>query len=109
MEKITFTNSLGNTLTFNYTGEYILDGFTGMDAAEVMPATASGYKQHGQTVNDVMLGIRVMTLHILLFGNLDQKKRELDKLFNPLFGAGTLVYTNSFQSKMIKCIPTITP
>lgn len=47
MEKITFTNSLGNTLTFDYTGEYILDGFTGMDAAEVIPATATGYKQHG--------------------------------------------------------------
>ena len=55
------------------------------------------------------MGIRVMTLNILLFGNTDQKKRELDRLFNPLFGAGTLVYTNNYQSKMIKCIPTITP
>lgn len=109
MEKITFTNSLGNTLTFDYTGEYILSNFTGMGAAEVLPATAVGYKQHGQTVNDVTMGIRVMTLNILLFGNTDQKKRELDRLFNPLFGAGTLVYTNNYQSKMIKCIPTITP
>ena len=109
MEKITYTNSLGNTLTFDYTGEYILTGFTGMNAAEVLPATATGYKQNGQTLNDVVLGIRVITLNILLFGNRYEKKRNLDRLFNPLFGEGTLVYTNDYQSKMIKCIPTITP
>lgn len=109
MEKITYTNSLGNTLTFDYKGEYILADFTGMSAAEVVPATSQGYKQHGQTLNDVTLGIRVITLKILLWGDRYAKKRELDKLFNPLFGEGTLIYTNNYQSKMIKCVPTTPP
>lgn len=109
MEKITYTNSLGNTLTFDYKGEYILTDFTGMSAAEIVPATTQGYKQHGQTLNDVTLGIRVITLNILIWGDRYAKKRELDRLFNPLFGEGTLVYSNDYQSKMIKCIPTITP
>lgn len=109
MEKITYTNSLGNTITFDYKGEYILTDFTGMSAAEIIPATTQGYKQHGQALNDVSLGIRVMTLNILIWGDRYGKKRELDKLFNPLFGEGTLVYTNDHQSKMIKCVPTLTP
>ena len=109
MEKITYTNSLGNTLTLDYTGEYILTNFTGMSAAEVLPALSQGYKQHGQTLNDVYLGIRVITLNILIYGDKYRKKAELDKVFNPLFGEGTLVYTNDYQSRMIKCIPTIPP
>lgn len=109
MEKITYTNALGDSLTFDYTGEYILTDFTGMAAADVSPATTAGYKQHGETLNDVVLGIRVMTLNILLYGNRYEKKRNLDRLFNPLYGEGTLIYTNDYQSKMIKCIATVPP
>lgn len=109
MEKITYTNTLGNTLTFDYTGEYILTDFTGFGAADISPATTQGYKQHGQTLNDVFLGVRILTLRIMLWGNTYEKKRNLDKLFNPLCGEGTLVYSNDYQSKMIKCVPTITP
>lgn len=109
MEKITYLNSLGNTLTFDYHGEYLLSEFTGLGAAEVQPATVAGFKQHGETVNDVTLGIRVMNIALLLFGNTYEKKRNLDKLFNPLYGEGTLIYTNDYQSRMIKCYPTLTP
>ena len=109
MERITYINSQDYSLTFDSKGEFLLCDFTGMESAEILPATTTGYKQNGQTINDVVLGIRVMTIQILLSGDVYKKKRELDKLFNPLYGEGTLIYQNSFQSKMIKCLPTITP
>lgn len=92
MERITYINSQDYSLTFDSKGEFLLCEFTGMESAEISPATTTGYKQNGQTINDVVLGVRVMTIQILLSGDVYKKKRELDKLFNPLYGEGTLIY-----------------
>lgn len=109
MEKIIYTNRNGDILTFDSSGEYFLMDFTGMESAEILPSTTTGYQQMGQTVNEVSLGVRIITLTIGLFCNPYEKKRNLDRLFNPLIGESILVYENDYQSKMIKVIPSATP
>lgn len=109
MEKLVFTNSANESITLDYSGDFILDSWAGMGAAEVIPITTKGYRQNGYGYNGLTLGMRIIPINIRYAGDYYRKKRIIDKIFNPLLGEGVLTYTNDFISKSITVITTMPP
>lgn len=113
MEQFVYTSPLGNSITIDYRGDYLIDSYDGLTASDIEPITVKGYNQNGYTLSGVSYGVRHINLNFLLrASNIEgiyQKRRELAKIFNPLLGEGTLTYTNNHISKSIKCLPTVVP
>lgn len=113
MEQFRYTNSKGVSITFNYTGDYLIDGYSGLSAAEVSPITRSGYLQNGVSLFGVNMGIRIINLSFFVssasMAQTYQRRSELASIFNPLLGQGILTYTNDYLSRKIDVLPTNIP
>ena len=113
MESFVYKNSLGNSITIDYTGNYIIDGYDGLTASEIIPITTSGYRQNGATYITSNLGIRIINLNFGVIAEsalgMYEARRNLASVFNPLLGEGTLTYTNDFISKSINVIVSAAP
>lgn len=113
MEQFTYTNQRGDTLTFNYTGDYLIDSYSGLSGADIIPIVRSGYLQNGVSLFGVNMGIRIITLSFFIHSNsmaqTYERRNQLAQVFNPLLGQGTLTYTNDYLSRKIDVLPTALP
>lgn len=109
MERMTFVNAAGDRVDLGYTGDFLLYDWLGMGAAEVLPITSKGYRQHGYTYQGMTLGSRIITLGVRYTGDYYAKKRRLEQAFNPMLGPGVLTYTNDWGSKSITALTTLPP
>lgn len=113
MEKFVYTNPIGNTITLDYSGSYLIDSYDGLTAADIEPITIKGYNQNGYTLCNLNYGLRHINLNFLMTASsaeeFYQKRKELASIFNPLLGEGVLTYTNNYLSKSIRCYPSVTP
>jgi hypothetical protein len=113
MEQFTFTNSKGDSITFGYDTDYILKGYDGLTASEIVPITVSGYMQSGNTFIDNKLGVRIIGLAFYTqaptMESFYEKRRYIEKVFNPTLGEGVLTYTNDFLSKSISAVVSASP
>ena len=107
MENIIFTNSRGQSLYFDYSGDYMIDSYSGFTSADIEVSTVKGYNQNGYSFVGVTYGQREMKLNILLYGNgaedFYEKRSNLVAVFNPLFGVGKLTYSNNYETLSIDC------
>ncbi len=112
MEHIKITNKIGS-FEASYGNGNILLGYSGFSAAEVIPAIATGYGQHGSTMEGVYLGTRPMNIDFLIYGGtmaeIYKKKAEVSKILNPLAGECVLTYTNDHLSRSITAYITRMP
>lgn len=113
MEQFKYTNSKGESITFDYSGDYLINSYSGLTAAEVIPITRSGYLQNGVSMFGVNMGIRIISLsffiHSTSMAQTYERRNQLAKVFNPLLGQGVLTYTNDYLSRKIDVIPTVLP
>ena len=113
MEKFIYTNTRGKSVTFDYSGDYLIDSYDGLTSTDIEPVTIKGYNQNGYTLGGLTLGARHINFNFLMRANtidgLYTKRRELAEVFNPLLGEGTLTYENNILSKSIKCVATVLP
>lgn len=113
MEKFIYRNPMGQSITIQYGGTYILDSYDGLSAAEIIPITTKGYRQNGITLNHTSLGTRIINIYFYVHTDsmltFYEKRRYLAALFNPLLGEGVLTYTNDFTTKSISVLPTVLP
>ena len=113
MEKFTYLNSIGKQIEIAYGGNYLLDTYDGLTAAEVIPATVRGYNQNGYTLSSTNLGARTITLHFYIFGDtmeqFYQNRAALSQVFNPLCGNGLLTYENDYTKKSIYAVVSVPP
>lgn len=113
MEQFIYKNSLGNSITIDYTSNYLIDSYDGLTASEIIPITTSGYRQNGATYITSNLGIRIINLNFSVIAEsalgMYEARRNVASIFNPLLGEGTLTYTNDFISKSIKVIVSAAP
>jgi phage-related protein len=113
MEQFTFMNSLGKSITFAYDTDYILKGYDGLTATEIVPITTSGYMQSGNTFIDNKLGVRIIGLAFYTqaptMASFYEKRRYIEKVFNPTLGEGVLTYNNDFLSKSISAVVSASP
>ena len=105
MEKFTYTNSLGSSITLDYTSDYIIKEYDGLTASEIIPTTTRGYRQNGYSRINTNLGSRIISITFFVYAEdmerFYEKRRKLASVFNPLLGEGTLTYTNDYISKSI--------
>ena len=113
MEKFIYKNAKGQAITIQYGGSYILESYDGLAAAEVIPITSKGYRQHGNKLNYVNLGTRLINIYFYIhaedMADFYAKRRNLSVIFNPLLGEGELTYVNDYMVKTIRVLPTVLP
>lgn len=105
MEKFKYTNSLGNSITLDYTSDYIIKEYDGLTASEIIPTNTRGYRQNGYSRISTNIGSRIISITFYVYAedmaSFYKKRRNLASVFNPLLGEGTLTYTNDYTSKSI--------
>lgn len=109
MQKVTFTNSRGESVAFGNSGTYVLQSFEGTgNVPSEIKSTKSPY-QDGSSFVDVQLTERPLPMVGFINAknqqDLYQRRRDLTRILNPKLGPGKLVYTNSFRSYVIDAIP----
>lgn len=113
MEKFVYTNPKGGTITIDYGNTYIIEKYDGLAASEIIPVTARGFRQNGNTLSYVSLGIRIITLSFYIasadMNTFYTNRKFVSSVFNPLLGEGILEYTNNHLVKQIKVLPSRLP
>lgn len=108
MQKVTFTNSRGESVSFGNSGVFVLQSIDGTgNVPSEIKSTKSPY-QDGSSFVDVQLSDR--SIPIVGFINaksqqdLYQRRRDLSRILNPKLGPGKLMYTNDLRSYVIDAI-----
>ena len=113
MERFIYTNSKGESITFDYSGNNLIDSYSGIGSCEIIPITQQGYKQNGVSYLDNQLGTRIINLSFYVAATdmnaLYMARRGLAAVFNPQLGEATLTYTNDYLSKNISVLTTGLP
>lgn len=116
MEKITFTNSLGETITFDGPPFY-LQSITGLgDVTANLQLQKSAY-QNGSRLIGTTLNEREINVSFVIatddddheYGELSNKRIQLARVLNPLLGKGVLRYENEGFVREIDCVADSVP
>lgn len=113
MERFTFVSGHGKTIVIDYDGPIILIAYEGLGSVEVIPRVTKGYKQIGNSQQDISLGIRVMSITYAVAETSMAGAYGVgvanSSVFNPLAGEGILTYENDVVKRSIRCSVTATP
>lgn len=106
MQKLTFTNQRGQTLTIGYSRPYFIQNLVGLSDAPIDLLSARGYQQDGQTAAGQYFQARSITFSISVFGNdleeIFQNRRSLLAFLNPKDNF-TIVYQNDYLTVKFYC------
>jgi len=113
MQKITFTNKYGNSLTFARGFPYMLEHIGGIGTVLSKPLTQRGFMQDGSRYFGSLLEPREMSLILWIQGttreDLLAKRNGVLSVFNPKAGEGKLTYSNDSGTWQIAATVTQTP
>lgn len=103
MQRLTFINAKGQDITFAEYAPFVFYKIAGLEYPIVEPVSTQASGQHGYTLHDVLLEGRKVTLTAHIHGEngvrqMYEKRRELNRVCNPLLGVGKLVYQNDYGS-----------
>lgn len=112
MERFTFTNKYGSSVSIGYNNaDFTLLEYEGLTTAEVLPVTYSGYRQHGNSVSHIGIGVRIITISFIDVANsmaqVYERRRNLAKVFNPTM-LGTLKYENDYITVVLDNVEVTT-
>lgn len=113
MQKLTFVNAKGESVTFGNTKPFILSNIDGTGAPPANIRTTKSPYQDGSSFSDVHLTERVVTLTGAVMAKTREEmyvlRRKLAQILSPKLGRGRLIYTNDSRSYMIRAIPEESP
>lgn len=115
MEKITFTNSLGEAITFDGPPFY-LQSITGLgDVTASLQLQKSAYAD-GSTLVGTTLDEREIPVSFVIvadedesYGGISEKRSHVARVLNPKLGKGTLRYENESLVREIDCVADSVP
>lgn len=106
-----FINNSGTEITLGRSAPYILNKKDPKTGVEI--SSCKGANQHGKTYLGNTLTEMHISLQVSVIGNntedLEQKKRLLQRAFNPTSGEGMIQYDNGFKIVESKCIVSELP
>lgn len=113
MEKITFINSVGQSVELGNDGPFILTKIEGMGAVNTNIHSSKSPSQDGETYVNNDLDIRNPSIEIMILAdNIDKifrHRRQLLSVFNPKLGLGTLLHEVNGVKRKIQAIPELAP
>lgn len=115
MEKVTFINSQGESITFDGPPFY-LQSITGLgDVTADIQRVKSAYHD-GSTQIDAILDDRELEINFVIasnydesYGDVSERRRLAARILNPKLGMGTLKYENERVTRYIDCIADSVP
>lgn len=114
MEKITFINSKGNSISFDKKPPLILQFLGGTGGADTDVQTQKSAFQDGSNYLTSVLNERILTLQIAIMATseaeLYEHRRQLVSIFNSKLGMGQLIYEyGDGKEKRIECVVDLAP
>ncbi len=106
MEKIIYTNSLGESITWaSNSAQNRLKSFS-MSPLVDTAQTSKGYQQDGYNYEAAFTEMRDVTASCIIMGNgyadMFQKRRSVKRIMNPKLSPGKLIYENDFYTEGIE-------
>ena len=113
MEKVTFINSMGQSIQLGNEEPFILTKIEGTGAASTNIQTQKSPFQDGETYIDNLLEPRSISIEIIVLANdskeMIKNRRKLLQVLNPKLGEGKLVYDYGDIKREIKAISENAP
>lgn len=113
VQKLTFTNSKGQSIIFQNAAPYILSKLEGTGGVETTLQTTKAPGQDGSTLHEVTLENRVISIEGYVAGsdreNMYKRRMQLASVLNPKLGAGILTYQNDYWTKIIPAVAEESP
>lgn len=98
MQRITFTNSIGNSIESNNSAPFLLSNIEGLGEVDADIQRQRAPYQDGSTFTEVILQDRPITVEITIEGvnsvDVLEKRKFLTSIFNPKLGLGVFRYEN---------------
>lgn len=108
MQKVTFTNAIGESLTLSRTFPYLLQNLDGLGSPPITQLTQKGFQQDGVTHFGNLLESRLINFRAVIKDSdrsaLIEKRKEIMRVFNPKLGNGVLIYENDDVKYRIECL-----
>ncbi len=113
MEKVTFTNSKGQSIELGNDGPFILTKIEGTGAVNADIQSQKSPYQDGETYLSNTLESRSIPIEIMILGenetDIANKRHKLLRVFNPKLGQGRLIYELGDKNREIKAISELAP
>src|SRR5690625_3793997 len=104
MQKVTYTNSNGESIVFSHHPPFILSKIEGLGDVEAEVQSQKSPYQDGETHIDTYLEPRFIEMEVSIVGeNIEKHRRKLSRIMNPKLN-GTLIYENGSVVREIKGI-----
>lgn len=113
MEKMIYTNPLGQSIELSGTAPFMLTSILGTGATDVDFKSQKAPYQDGVTYVDVTLKERPINIQIEILATTPEElfelRKEVGKVFNPKLGPGTLRYEYYGKANEIIAFPDVSP
>lgn len=113
MEKVTFINSKGQSVTLGGEAPFILTKIEGTGAVNVNIQSQKSPHQDGESYLGSTLDTRPIPIEIMVLGenesDMANKRHRLMQVFNPKLGQGRLIYEFGTVKREIKAISELAP
>ena len=108
MQRVTFTNSRGETIEL-YEQPFFLNKIEGLGDVDATIHSLKAPGQDGSTLIDVTLEERYIPIEVVILKDLLDNRKLISKIFNPKLGPGTLVYENDNYKREITAVSEHVP
>jgi len=113
MEKLTFTNSRGESIELTNSAPFLLEKVEGLGSPPTKLITSRAVGQDGETYHETKMEPRDVRAEIVILANdnnsLFKLRRSLNRIFNPKLGEGILEYENDYGKWDIKATSVQAP
>lgn len=108
MERLIFTNALGQQITFSNTGTYRWTQVYGIgENSATFQVTASPYQDGVTPVGDAYFQTRQIQVDMIIVSNdMADAIRDLNRVLNPRLGLGTLTFEKDGDRKVLNKVKT---
>ncbi len=108
MEQLIFTNSNGESITFNHGKPYLLQFLNGTGGVEGDMHMEKAPFQDGETYINTLLNTRIISIEAAVFADTQQelyhRRTELVRILNPKLGKGIIRYEYDGITKEIEAV-----
>lgn len=113
IESLVFKNANNESIELLLNAPHIMLDISGLGTNPVTPQITKGFDQNGVYLHGTNESERIINIAALFVGtsdiDLEAKRRELARIFNPSLGIGELVYTNTVAKYKIAAQVVIKP